>query len=263
MRRAFAALLGLALVGGCSNIDQFDLPKNASTGGPTPKSIVTRLKCELAVLAADNYRFKDFIDSNHFVVGVQLDLTVTDDGTLAPSFTYTNGIFSFNVGAKYDISRAQNFTERLFLSIDDIRAQTGGRAPNDPNFPGPLDCPRVDTLLAGDLGIVRSVEMALFTPDLALISTKLSGTAGAFGGSVNFMVTKNLNSVGPTYTLTHFKGPGSLAGISELNNDKLTFAFAARSATGNSPPTAKADSFLNTLIQGQIANQIGSLKSPM
>ncbi|EHR06321.1 hypothetical protein Bra471DRAFT_07174 [Bradyrhizobium sp. WSM471] len=258
---ASALALGAGLLGGCSNIDRFDIPTDPNTGSPTPASIITRFKCELAAIAADDYRFKAFMDANDFVVGVQLDLSVTDDGSLAPSFTYTNGLFSFNAGAKLELSRAQTFTERVFLSVADIRIQSDGKLPNDPKHPRPtLDCPKFNTLLAGDLGVRQTVEMAMVTPDLALTSSKLTGSTGAFGGSVNFIVTKNLNGVGPTWTLTHFKGPGSLAGVSEVNNDKITFAFAARKATDGIPPAAKVDRFLDSLINSSISTNISNLK---
>jgi hypothetical protein len=91
----------------------------------------------------------------------------------------------------------------------------------------------------------------------------LSGSSGAFGGYVDFVVTKNLNSVGPTWTLQHFKGPGSLAGVSEINTDKLTFAFAERSATGTIPravQSAQAQALLFSILTSQISTQIGNLK---
>ena len=245
-----------AVLAGCSNVSRFDLPPSLVTGSPTPESIVNRLKCELAILASDKDHWRDFIEVNDFIIGAQIDLAVTDDGSLAPTFTYTSGVFSFNAGARYEISRAQTFTARLFLSITDIRYQLQ-------HHPEALNCPKIDTLLAGDLGVMPTLEMAFRTPDLALTNTKLSGVTGVFGGSVNFMVTKNLNAVGPTYTLTHFKGPGSPAGVSELNNDKITFAFSARSATDKVPAAAKVNAFLDTLLLGQISTQIATNRSQL
>jgi hypothetical protein len=64
-------------------------------------------------------------------------------------------------------------------------------------------------------------------------------------------------------TLTHFKGPGSLAGVSEINTDKLTFAFAERSATGalaQTAQTTRAEALLNSILTNQISTQIGALK---
>ncbi|WP_141713314.1 hypothetical protein [Bradyrhizobium elkanii] len=56
------------------------------------------------------------------------------------------------------------------------------------------------------------------------------GLKRAFGGYVNFVITKNLNAVGPTWTLTHSKARAAFLDCPEVNTDKLTFAFAERSA---------------------------------
>jgi hypothetical protein len=261
---SFGALLA-ALLAGCSNIDRFDVPKNPTTGNPSLRSIVQRIKCELATMAADDYKYKAFMDAGDFVVALQLSLTVNDDGSLAPSFTYTNGLFSFNAGAKLDAQREQNFTEQLIFSIKDIKTEMILAQQASRKLHVDVDsfaCPFIDTNLAGELGLVQSAEMA-FTSEGLNLATKLSGTGGAFGGYVNFIITKNLNSIGPTWMLKHFKGPGSLAGVSEVNTDKLTFAFAERSATGAIPraaQAARAVSLLNAILTNQISTQIGTLR---
>jgi hypothetical protein len=264
--KAVCALLTGSILASCSNIDRFDVPKNPVTGNPTLRSIVARIKCELAEMAADDYKYKAFMDKGDFVVAIQLSLTVNDDGSLAPSFTYTNGLFSFNAGAKLEAQREQNFTEQLIWSISDIRTEMIEAQAASRKLGKEVDsfrCPYVDTNLAGEIGLVKSAEMA-FTSEGLNLNTKLSGTNGAFGGYVNFVITKNLNSVGPTWTLTHFKGPGSLAGVAEVNTDKLTFAFAERSATGTvarAAQTARAVSLLNSILVNQISTQLGTVRS--
>jgi hypothetical protein len=267
-RRAKAAILALligTLLTSCSNIDRFDVPKNPVTGTPTLRSIVARIKCELAEMAADDYKYKAFMDAGDFVVAIQLSLTVNDDGSLAPSFTYTNGLFSFNAGAKLGAQREQNFTEQLIWSIKDIRTEMILAQEASRKLGREVDsfhCPNVDTNLAGEIGLVKSAEMA-FTSEGLNLNTKLSGSSGAFGGYVNFVITKNLNAVGPTWTLTHFKGPGGLLGLSEVNTDKLTFAFAERSATGTiarAAQTVRALSLLNSILTNQISTQLGTLR---
>ena len=256
-------LIGNGL-GACSNFDRFDLPKNPSTGNPSVSSISDRLRCELAYLVSDQFPYSSAVRVSHLVVGAQLDLSVTDEGTLAPNITYIDGLFSFNIGARIDISRQQNFTGRLYYSLDEIYDQTKGRMPeSDHQYPDgrrmPYNCPKVDTYLAGDLGIAKTVEMGILTKGLDLYSTKIGAASGAFGGYVNFIVTRNVNMVGPTYTLRHFKGPGSLGSLEEKNNHKITFAFASAGATGQ-PPPVKIDDFIDTLIQGQIVNGLANLR---
>ena len=62
--------------------------------------------------------------------------------------------------------------------------------------------------------------MASTSEDLTTSAEKV------FGGSIQFLVTKNVNAVGPTWTLVHFKGPGGLLSASQVNTDKITLAFA-------------------------------------
>src|ERR1700722_3577483 len=90
-------MLPLALCG-CSNISRLDVPAEAPSreGGyrPTVESIAQRIRCELAPLA-DKTRDINLTQGN-WVAVAQLSLDVVDDGSLAPSFTYTkNPLFSF------------------------------------------------------------------------------------------------------------------------------------------------------------------------
>ncbi len=205
------------------------------------------------------------------MIAVELDLTVNDDGSLAPAFTYTNGLFSFNAGAKLDVQREQNFTETLFYSIADLRDLMNEDRKMSLKVGHPVNslaCPtEVNTPLAGDLGIVPSVHIAMNTPHLAS-QTKLSGAkAGEFGGYAKFVILKNLNAVGPTWTLKQLKGPGSLAGVSETNTDQITFAFAERAATGtlpqapNSAATNQAKARALTIIAQIKSNQVNTVLS--
>jgi hypothetical protein len=258
------AVVPLILLG-CSNVGRFDVPKDP-TGVPTVNSIIQQIRCELSDLADPKYSHNETLQKGNFMVAIQLSLTVNDDGSLAPSFTYTNGLFSFNAGAKFEAAREQNFTEKLIYSMKAIQDEVkrakivSAKLHKDIN---PFACPTVvDTNLAGDLGLRESVQMALTSPDLNL-GTKLTGTDGAFGGYVSFVITKNLNAVGPTWTLTHFKGPGSLAGVSEVNTDKLIFAFAQATPADlytGATPTSKAETLLNQILLNQISTQLGSMR---
>lgn len=136
--------------------------------------------------------------------------------------------------------------------------------------------------VAGDLGIRHPVRMALGIDYLK--NRAAAAEKGAFGGYVNFTVTKSLSGVGPTWTLTHVKGPGGLGSLSEVNIDKLSFAFAesatpltaaqyakrqqarksgvTRSALRNGPPgNSRAEQFLQQLQLNQISNQLSIIRS--
>ncbi|BBO09233.1 hypothetical protein TM102_07030 [Bradyrhizobium sp. TM102] len=202
------------------------------TNGPTVKSIVDRVTCELAELVSPESLSNPeknvgyFLLTAQYEVAIQLDLSVNDTGGLAPSFTYTAGLFDFGASAKIEQSREQTFHETLFYSLLDLQEQIilrDSEISAGEQLPRIGACPVTDTNLAGRLGIRQAVEMAADSDHLQVAK---QGEQGAFGGSINFTVTKNLSGIGPTWTLTHFKGPGGLGSVSEVNVDKLTFAFA-------------------------------------
>ena len=231
LKPALAALLSLAGLGGCApNYVALDVPKADTPLGPRPRTdtITHRIRCELARLVDPNVNPYTANEYTQYLVDVQLTLDVTDDGSLAPTFAYTNGLFSLGGGAKLDYSRDSSFTADLLYSLGAIARETAiERAGNNGVLPADSDyaCPAVwQTNLDGELGLTTAGLMGLRTND---VNTGDSlGKTAAFGGQIQFIVTKNLNGVGPTWTLKSFKGPGGLAGISEVNTDKIVFAFA-------------------------------------
>lgn len=253
------------MMAACSNVSRFDLPKD-DQGNPSVTTIVDEVNCELARLTDPridpNLAYE--IEQDGLVASVELDLTVNDDGTLAPNATFTNtgGMFSFNVGAKLDVQREQSFSELLFFDLTDYKkirrydAQLRSALHDNKDS---LACPTLkSTPLAGDLGIYETVEMAYHSSANLNTNVKLGGPkagANAFSGYVKFVVLKNLNMVGPTWTLKHFKGPGSLGGIAETNTDQITFGFAKRSAIGDLPGAKSAS---EAALASQKANQINT-----
>ena len=100
-----------------------------------------------------------------------------------------------------------------------------------------------------------------------------------FGGTIQFLVTKNVNAVGPTWSLVHFKGPGGFGGLSQVNTDKITLSFAkgpnigkplllptlAQLKKGFSPTPRstnwRAYFFLQQQLTGGIGTQLNSLQN--
>jgi hypothetical protein len=231
----YVAPLGISLLAlsGCYDISDLDVaaeaPSREGYYRPSVESIVQRLKCELAPLA-DKTRDINLMQGD-WVAVAQLTLDVVDDGSLAPTFGYTNGLFSFGGGAKLDISREQNVVVDLSFSMkliaNEIEIERRGierghiGAVGTPRFA----CPGVDTNLSGQLGLTSTADMA-YRAEFLNRNVAATANTGIFGGYVQFIVTKNLNAVGPTWTLKHFKGPGGFGGISQVNTDKVVFAFA-------------------------------------
>jgi hypothetical protein len=47
----------------------------------------------------------------------------------------------------------------------------------------------------------------------------------AIGETIQFVITKNISGLGPTWTLTTFTGPGGLAGAERQDTNKLIISF--------------------------------------
>jgi hypothetical protein len=199
-----------------------------------------------------------FLLTNDYVVAIALSLDVTNTGDLAPSLAYHNPLASFAFSGTGTLSEARNanFTENIQLSFRKIYDEW--RLNNIP-----FECPSTDTNLAGDLGIKDFVALAAQTSHLNQGSG--SSSPEVFGGTVQFLATKQISSLGPTWTLVHFVGPGSV-NLSQVNTDKITLAFA-RGKNAGKPLTqplveAKANSFLQQLLTSQISSQLNALQVP-
>ena len=249
---------------------RFDVPYTSS-GQPTVRTIVERIQCEMRemVVADDNNPasfHRLFLLDGDYDVAIALSLEVNDTGGLAPSFTYLNpftlttGFTAGGAGALSE-SRDHNFTENIQLSYRQIFTEWRQKQNLYP-------CPDADTNLSGTLGLKDFVAMAALTPNLDEKQT-LSGK-GVFGGSVQFVAIKNLTSAGPTWTLVHFAGPGSV-NLSQVNTDKITLAFAKGPNAGKpmtpgakvsaNQPNKDAYWFLQQLLTSSINQQLNTLQN--
>jgi hypothetical protein len=255
--RSFIVVLSSIGISGCAAVvPNFDIPVD-QTGAPTVQSIVRRVTCELAGLLDESYGLKNALLISDIDVALQLNLTVNDTGGLSPSLSYINGPFAFGLGGTASQSREQNYTQKLYYSLRELQKEVDLARKAGVDLAA---CWPTDTNLAGNLGLKRTVELAFTAPHLDW-TAKIAD--GAFGGYVNFVVTKNVNA-GPTWTLTHFTGPGSnLASFSEVNTDKLTFAFARGDKAGTPygvPGRLKADHLIDQININQLTTQLGNLR---
>lgn len=246
------------LLSGCAAVvPNFDIPANQN--GPTIHSISRRVTCELVQLIERGDGISDALLGDDVDVAVQLNLTVNDTGGLSPSLTYVNAPFAFGLGSTLSQSREQNFTQKFYYSTRALQKEAQAVRKAGGNL---AECWPTDTNLAGELGLKRTVELA-FTSQHVDWDKKLSDDGGVFGGYVNFVVTKNVNG-GPTWTLTSFIGPGSnLGSFSEVNTDKLTFAFARGDKAGTPFRTsgrAKADRLIEQININQLTTQLSGVR---
>jgi hypothetical protein len=271
--RVSALALAAALCSSCA-VPHYDVPTD-NVGQPTVQTVVERIQCELRDMVRDDKGDADvtsfhrlFLLAYDYDVEASLSLEVNDTGGLLPTLAYMNPItaatsFAFGVNGTLSESRDHNFTENMQFSIRSIYLdwKTGVN---------PHDCPRPDTNLAGTLGIKDIVAMAALTSNLDQKITL--SNKGVFGGSMQFLVTKNLSGAGPTWSLVHFKGPGTLAQLSEVNTDKLTLAFAVGPNAGKPMPKVApaprplnpyAYAFLQQLLTSSINSQLVTLQNSL
>ncbi len=265
-----AFTLAASAMQGCAYVPNFDVP-NGKYNEPTAYPIAERVVCEVVEIVENRTTptHAAFLWDGNYDVEASLSLDVNDTGGLAPSLSsivpYSAAATSLVWGATatFSESRDQNFTENIRFNVREAfknwadqhkRAEKRGE-----NLP---PCPQkaADTNLSGDLGIKDIVALAASTPGLDT-GQKLDVGKGAFGGSVQFLVTKSLTAAGPTWTLTHFKGPGGLGSLSRVNTDKLTIAFAQHVSTHAAKQQRNQEAY-ELMIQIQ-TNSIAVLLSPL
>jgi hypothetical protein len=254
-------------------VPRYDVPYDKA-GQPTVASIVARIQCEIRDMVRDDrpndpVTFnRNFLLDGDYDVQVALSLEVNDSGGLTPSLSYITPLAaaatSLTVGGTGNLSasRDHNFTENIQLSTRKIFSdwKTGF---------DPHECPVVaDTYLSGTLGISDMVAMANSTPELD--ETRKSD-GGVFGGSIQFVITKKITATGPTWVLVRFNNISALADLSEVNTDKVTFAFALGPNVGKPMRLAKSHNrynpyayqFLQQLLTSSINSQLTRLQGPL
>jgi hypothetical protein len=248
----FVVVSAMMLSGCAAVVPNFDIPVDEA--GPTIQSISRRITCELADLIERDDGLRSALLISDIDVALQLNLTVNDTGGVSPSLSYINGPFAFGLGGTFSQSREQNFTQKFYYSLRSLQKEAALAKAQNFDL---ANCWPIDTNLAGELGLRKTVALA-FTSQHVAWDSKLTDD-GAFGGYVDFVVTKNVNG-GPTWTLTSFTGPGSnLGSFSEVNTDKLTFAFARGDKAGTPfglPGKEKAERLMEQITLNQLTTQL-------
>ncbi len=259
-RLAQTLVLLLPLTGCASRPPPFDVPKDGS-GQPTVDTIRRRIRCELYQIAVSSQMNQLLLVANDVEVALQLTLDVTEEGGLAPTFTYLSGPLTVASGFNLDRAREQSITIQLFYSMGELRKTM---SVEQEGFGDAFDiCSKsFDTDLSGVIGLKEAFDLATTaTTDLNWNGT---GSNGAFGGYVNFIVKKQLTATGPTWSLAHFKGPGNFATLSANTNDKLVFAFTkGKKAAKNSKELSRIEglAFINSIVQGQLATNLNFIRN--
>jgi hypothetical protein len=189
---------------------------------PTVREIEKEIQCEVRRTVLDN---ADQFQKSTWVAAATLTLQVDDGAQLSPTLSFIDPLnlassFTFGVGATISGSRQRIFTETVTYAVNTILAK--------PDAQKPVQSCAFKNDLSGNLEIESTAVAALdAAPGLADDPTSPGKNNNAFGETVQFVVLKNVNGVGPTWALKTFKGPGGLAGASRTDTQKLVISFGA------------------------------------
>jgi hypothetical protein len=210
----------------CTSLPRYE---NPLTGGVKPKDVVQAIECELIdALPIWKKALKKEAVKGKMVAVAELTLQVDEQATLTPSFTHTEIVsktFSriFNWGVKLDTTANRTYNEAVVYVLDPNR-----------NVPYPKSCNDSNAArhsISGNLGLAELLERGL-TSQTPLgrfagpTSIEVAKAKTAFGQTVNFVVTMNVNGLGPTWSLTYFKGPGAMLFAQRIDTHKLIISFA-------------------------------------
>lgn len=191
-----------------------------------------------------------------------LSIDVSGSAGLAPNLSFPSAGFSFGITPSIKYTRQDQSGYRLSYSLRDVYEDWKKR-------PDRYECPDPDTLLAGDLGIHGKVSSAIMLEDIAY-TTDASPDGGMFNGNINFTIARGVDQLGPTWTLSHFTGPGPLISASWLSNNKLSFGFAGGKQSNKPHIITRASRFSNATaadralgqaINNDIAVQLNAIRS--
>ena len=199
--------------------------------------------------------FEETLLDDYDHVQVTLELEVNDTGALAPTVAFMQPItslISFSLGGSAAVNELRDhlFTDNFQLSMRQLYLDNQNAAAAR-NAPGPetTGCPRATATwgersacatiwkqpghprLRGHGPANRSPASNGFRPRLDRF-----GNRGIWRRHYLYCY-QNVSGVGPTWTTTRWNGPGGLLGLSRVNTDKLTLAFARGPDAGHPMPS--------------------------
>lgn len=230
IRRHWICALAFSM-SACAGPPRLDIPSPL-----TVAHIIDRVQCE--VLEATS-RFPK-LRSQDWSVAVNLTLQVEDSVGVTPTVSFVQPLatagtqFSFGASAALKNARQRIYSESLDIRVAALK---------------PRNCEAEQSRfsLTGDLGIVEAVALGMSSigPDDGAGFKKDK----AFGQTIQFVVTRNVSGVGPTWSLVHFSGPGGLLGAERVDTHQLIVSFApGEKKGGQAPASVRAREMNNNLL---------------
>jgi len=229
----------------------FDIP-DYDTKVPTVAHVVDKIECEIAegrsanddpAVNTDLHKL-GLADFTQWAASVTLSLTVNDTGGISP----VTGL-SLAYLQPYKVSpQGLVLGGNLLFYQQRQRIFTQTYTMKIANIPAGETCQSVKRKwdnfnLEGDLGLKDQITIGLRAFRTASASTYVpasvkTGSPDSFGATVSFDVFKGVTSLGPTWTLSTFKGVGGGLGYQRDDLNKIAVSFAP-AAYVPPPPTPK------------------------
>jgi hypothetical protein len=234
----------------CASMPPFDVPED-DTNRPTVANVLDKIECEIAEARDDpannNSAFVDYLNHTLKLAAFKnwgavatVSVTISDTAGLSPNaglalsylqpYKVSPQGLVFGGNALLYQQRSRIFTQTYSIDIYNIsREQVCGAKWNTFN-------------LEGDLGLRDQIALGLHTfRHGAAASYLTSATGDSFGATVSFDVFKGVTSLGPTWTLSNFKGVGGGLGYQRDDLDKIVITFAPAAYTPHLLGEKKAD----------------------
>jgi hypothetical protein len=267
--RIAATALCLLLPGCIYAPAPYDVPYARDGTTPLVDTIVTQINCELLEMVRDDrdeehiYLRRETLVRQDYHAAMYLTIDSIASGGIAPVFNFPHPWFSFTVAPNYKHSRENQIGYNLTFSLVDLY----NRWRKEPTR---FKCPAIPgSDLAGNLGLQDAVSSALNVQELTY-TDKASADGGIFNGFITFAATKSIDQIGPTWTITHFNGPGPLLSGSIATTNKLAFGFSggpnknkgqARDAANRVAATRRANVALNQAVSSDVATQLTAIRN--
>jgi hypothetical protein len=186
--------------------------------------------------------------SQEYYIKIFLTLQVDDQFDLTPSLTWMNPLskmtsFSGILSGDFGLQRRRTFTTTYNINAktlsDDYRAKI------DANSLIESECdstPLKNELykLSGNLGIDEIIDdgLKIVNKENGVITNPSKpgdNNAPSFGSQVQFIITRQITALGPTWALKYFKGPSGSNGLingKTLDTDSVVLTFVPQLVSG-------------------------------
>ena len=222
LRSFFISLVASALIS-CSSVPSFDHPLGSTAAPPTVADLVTHIQCEIWDVMAGEGGFAHAslseLSSRKYIAYATLTVDVTNLEGTAPSLSFISPFaapmtnLTSSIGGQYSATQHRNMTETFTIDVskfdETAPAKCHAHSGAGKGLRGNLG---LESVIATGLKHVTDDEFIFKKPTSETKPSFNAIVAPVFGSTVDFTIVYGISNVGPTWTLTKFKGPGGGSG---------------------------------------------------